>query len=854
MTPIHVKTARLFVAWGALAAVSAACDDGAIRGEVADLGPVLDAEADAGSATQDASPDGGVIRDASVAPDGGESADGSTSPDAAVTDDAAPRLLFTTPAEGQTIDVRSPILLVFDEPLAPATVGTATFLVTASGVPIARNVTLLPGRSAVEVLLTETVLVPDTISVAIAPDVTDDAGNAFGGASFEFDAPSYLSYPGAISQPAAAAVVVPARGPMLATRTSEQIALWSWTGHLTPPSSEALTRPGGTAVDGPWVIHEQGLVWVAWVETHAGAARIQLTSYDEGGERRDLQPLAMASSADPATLSIGVLGGAPVVAYSVDSTPGAELWRLTGNSWQALEVPPAAVATGSPVVASIGDQLWWAAPFGDAIQLWTSNNGGVWLRHSDIETSTPTDVQMLEDRQGRAVVAWIADAGAQRSLHVSTVSAQSTTAPTPAANVDIYARVERFSLGEDELGRPTVTWVESTAVDRSAFVAAFDGAFWRHRRGVLENDPRATAVTALASDEFGRPIFVGWESNDLRMQLANGAPTDPDPSGPLFDAESCAPLPLDGPDFPTTLAETGCFDDQGLTPKAGVIPYSTTSQLWSDNAVKRRWLALPPGEVAEFNATADGAWRFPVGTVLIKEFAFDNDGRRAVVETRIFAKRCETGCSLPWQGYSYRWAPDGSTATLQPADTSTVVSWAVGDRTFDHIYPSRSQCLACHNAAPGYVLGLSTVQLNRRWRYGHLVRHQIETLVRSSVVSGAPAALNVAALPRLVRHPDPHAAALETRVRSYLHANCSSCHRQGALSPWLNLLAPADGAGNLCDQITQGAVETSPLWQRMATRVRNGSITPMPPLATDEVDERALDIVGAWIEGSASCP
>jgi hypothetical protein len=46
-----------------------------------------------------------------------------------------------------------------------------------------------------------------------------------------------------------------------------------------------------------------------------------------------------------------------------------------------------------------------------------------------------------------------------------------------------------------------------------------------------------------------------------------------------------------GGSFPQTLSQTGCFS--GSTPAAGLIPFDVNSPLWSDNATKRRWMALP---------------------------------------------------------------------------------------------------------------------------------------------------------------------------------------------------------------------------------------------------------------------
>ena len=46
--------------------------------------------------------------------------------------------------------------------------------------------------------------------------------------------------------------------------------------------------------------------------------------------------------------------------------------------------------------------------------------------------------------------------------------------------------------------------------------------------------------------------------------------------------------------FPRLLSQTGAFRDTSrLLPEGGLIPYEIQAPLWSDGAVKRRWVAVP---------------------------------------------------------------------------------------------------------------------------------------------------------------------------------------------------------------------------------------------------------------------
>ncbi len=78
--------------------------------------------------------------------------------------------------------------------------------------------------------------------------------------------------------------------------------------------------------------------------------------------------------------------------------------------------------------------------------------------------------------------------------------------------------------------------------------------------------------------------------------------------------------------FPPVLSATGAFSNlTTLTPATGIIPFTVNSPLWSDGAVKTRWLAVPndgppysPAEQISFAPAGD--WSFPNGTVFIKLF------------------------------------------------------------------------------------------------------------------------------------------------------------------------------------------------------------------------------------------
>ena len=115
-----------------------------------------------------------------------------------------------------------------------------------------------------------------------------------------------------------------------------------------------------------------------------------------------------------------------------------------------------------------------------------------------------------------------------------------------------------------------------------------------------------------------------------------------------------APEPARRP--PPLLSQTGLYADAASgRVAADVLPYAPQYPLWSDGAVKRRWVRLPPGTAVD--GSRPEGWVFPAGTRFWKEFSF---GRR--VETRFLEKQADGS----WTYASYIWGEDGRDAALAP--------------------------------------------------------------------------------------------------------------------------------------------------------------------------------------------
>jgi hypothetical protein len=118
----------------------------------------------------------------------------------------------------------------------------------------------------------------------------------------------------------------------------------------------------------------------------------------------------------------------------------------------------------------------------------------------------------------------------------------------------------------------------------------------------------------------------------------------------------------------------------------------------------------------------------------------------------------------------------------------------------------------------------------------------------------------------------PQAATLEQKARSYLHANCSFCHRPDG--KWNGFDVRFDvplksaaicnavpGKGNLgvagATLLTPKSSMSSLMWLRMNAPPGNamtGGTGRMPAIASNVVDSQATALISQWINSINACP
>src|SRR5262245_26064635 len=151
------------------------------------------------------------------------------------------------------------------------------------------------------------------------------------------------------------------------------------------------------------------------------------------------------------------------------------------------------------------------------------------------------------------------------------------------------------------------------------------------------------------------------------------------------------PSPSAGPEKLTAL---GLFDDTvAQEPVRGVVPYDVNAVLFADESEKLRFIAIPKGERASYDAL--GFWDFPDGTRFVKTFFYYRDVRdpslgRRLLETRIIER---TGDK--WTGRTYLWNDAQTQAVRHKVGKTLRVEWidaAGAERSQDYRVPNDNEC------------------------------------------------------------------------------------------------------------------------------------------------------------------
>jgi uncharacterized repeat protein (TIGR03806 family) len=312
-------------------------------------------------------------------------------------------------------------------------------------------------------------------------------------------------------------------------------------------------------------------------------------------------------------------------------------------------------------------------------------------------------------------------------------------------------------------------------------------------------------------------------------------------------------------DFPRRLSDTGLFSSvKDHVPAPGVVPFSVNVPQWLDHAVGERFVAIPGAAGVTINKDQKPVW--PKDSVLVRTLSMDMEAGKPATRKRLETQLLHFD-GRQWRGYSYRWNEAQTDAELVEAggaEQSLVVTDVAapgGRREQTWRFPSRTQCMTCHNPWADVTLGFTLPQLDRAHDYNGIIDNQVRTLGHIGVLPAAQKGNQ----PKAMASLDEQAGSVEERARTYLHVNCSHCHRFGGggtalidlrydikLSEMKTVTEqPNQGTFAIADAriIDPGNPARSVLLYRMA-KLGHGR---MPQLGSEIVDDRAVTLMAEWI-------
>lgn len=359
--------------------------------------------------------------------------------------------------------------------------------------------------------------------------------------------------------------------------------------------------------------------------------------------------------------------------------------------------------------------------------------------------------------------------------------------------------------------------------------------------------------------------------------------------------------------FPMKLSETGLFEGPEFKPSEGVHPFSIAVEQWADYAISERFVAVPvdepikmlPSKRSSEGTMFQNSMTFPKNSVLAKTLSMARIHGQLKTARKIETQLLHFDGRF-WRGYTYAWNDEQTDAELVERNgrdvtlTSYDRNMAGTKREQTWHFPSRMECVRCHNQWAEYALAFNPRQLNSgdvhriatsSPRPGICVIADREIMTASGITSGqfnaGPASNQLAALQQagviellddddklivkpqnaVARFADPYdkQGPIEARARAYLHANCAHCHRTGGGgSAYIELRAEITLAEMKAVDAkpTQGTFEIpdakiiapgNPFRSTLFYRVSKTGSGRMPHIGSEIVDPLGRQLIHDWI-------
>ncbi|MEM9719005.1 MAG: SO2930 family diheme c-type cytochrome [Bacteroidota bacterium] len=324
------------------------------------------------------------------------------------------------------------------------------------------------------------------------------------------------------------------------------------------------------------------------------------------------------------------------------------------------------------------------------------------------------------------------------------------------------------------------------------------------------------------------------------------------------------PAPVVG--YKMKLSDYGFFqgDIAEMIPAEDVIPYELNTPLFSDYALKARFIRFPEGKTVSYDDSL--VLDFPVGTAIVKTFYYPVDARnpekgRQLMETRVLLNE-----KAGWKALPYVWNAEQTDAMLDVAGARKEVSWKDDKgkkQKLSYVVPNMNQCKGCH--LRGEILtpiGPSARQLNGAYTYPSGERlNQLSYWEAKGVLTELPALTSVPSVPIW---KDPLSGSREERARGYLDINCAHCHNPDGPANTSGLyldihteepaklgirkspIAAGRGSGGRKYDIDPGNPNASILVYRMESEDPG---VMMPELSRKLLHHEGIELIRNWIAG-----
>ena len=314
------------------------------------------------------------------------------------------------------------------------------------------------------------------------------------------------------------------------------------------------------------------------------------------------------------------------------------------------------------------------------------------------------------------------------------------------------------------------------------------------------------------------------------------------------------------------LSDYGFFTSpmKNQVPVDGVLPYELASSLFTDYALKKRFVWMPQGNKATYSGDHE-ILEFPIGSVLIKTFYYNNvqpNDETKILETRIMILK-----STGWIFAEYVWNDEQTEAYLDMDGSYKNISWQQGGVTKSTNYriPSETECMTCHkdNNQP-IPIGTKPQNMNFDYAYSDGTSNQLSKWIQAGFLENNLPSSIVSSIDYM-----DESYPLRLRLRSYLDINCAHCHRENshcsyrplrlAFSETINsqnmgiCIVPDEqisSQAQLIEIIVPGNVQKSMMHFRLNSTAENNR---MPLLGRTIVHEEGVQLLKDFINSISTC-